>query len=208
MSEITPLRAKDGPLVWIARLKEGTGLDVQTDMIIEIAVIITNGNLDPVDEGIEYVIKTDKDVLDRMGEWCTKQHGESGLTAACLASPYTYEQVSAEILAYVKKWIPDERTGILAGSSVHADKRFLAKGMPELDQYLHYRIVDVSSIKELAKRWYPGDVARRGEKEKERFISHRALDDIKASINELKTYRRDIFLSREEYIAKHKVEES
>ncbi|KAJ9094317.1 hypothetical protein QFC19_008002 [Naganishia cerealis] len=193
-----------------------TGLDEETDVIIEIAVIITNGNLEPVDDGIEYVIKTDKEVLDkyvgsffmplhheadsnrRMGEWCTKQHGESGLTASCIASPYTYQQVSDEILAYVKKWVPDERVGILAGSSVHADKRFLAKGMPELDAHLHYRIVgtfvpcsighvsrldwsithfllslDVSSIKELAKRWYPGDVARRAEKNKERFISHR-----------------------------------
>lgn len=101
-----------------------TGLDIQNDRIIEIAVIVTDGHLNPVDEGVSWVIQTPKEVLDAMGEWCTEQHGKSGLTAACIESPHTYEQVTANVLAYIKKWIPERGAGLLAGSSVHADMRF------------------------------------------------------------------------------------
>ncbi|KAF4621339.1 hypothetical protein D9613_000840 [Agrocybe pediades] len=177
----------DGPLVWIDC--EMTGLDYKKDKIIEIAVLITNGTLDLVDEGIEYVIKTDKKYLDGMDEWCTEQHGRSGLTQSCLESPYTHEFVSEKVLEYIKKWIPQERIGVLAGSSVYADRMFLAEGMPQVTDWLHYRIVDVSSIKELSRRWY----GRRGIPPKSES-NHRALDDIKGSIQELKWYRENIFV--------------
>ncbi|KAJ9092685.1 hypothetical protein QFC21_006752 [Naganishia friedmannii] len=153
-------------------------LDEETDIIIEIAVIITNGNLEPVDEGIEYVIKTDKAVLDKYVDSVSRWH--------------------TVMLKSITEW----------ENGAPSSMGFLAKGMPELDAHLHYRIVDVSSIKELTKRWYPGDVARRAEKNKERFISHRALDDIRASIRELETYRRDIFVSREDYVKTHNIKKS
>ncbi|EEB96800.1 hypothetical protein MPER_03997, partial [Moniliophthora perniciosa FA553] len=144
------LTLADGPMVWIDC--EMTGLDPETDKIMEIAVLITNGNLELVDEGIEYIVKLDRKQLDRMGEWCTKQHGESGLTKACLSSPFTKDYVSEEVLAYIKKWIPVQRTGVLAGNSIHMDRMFLAKEMPEITDWLHYRLIDVSSLKELTNR--------------------------------------------------------
>ncbi|GLB37755.1 putative ribonuclease H-like protein [Lyophyllum shimeji] len=183
-----PLDFNAGPLVWVDC--EMTGLDPRTDKILEIAVLITNGNLELVDEGLQFVIRTDKAILDRMGEWCTKQHGQSGLTQACLNSPYSREYVSNAVLAYIKKWIPEQRVGVLAGNSVHADRSFLAVEMPEVIDWLHYRIVDVSSIKELSRRWYPQlPVPRLSEN------THRALDDIRGSIKELQWYRDNIFVS-------------
>ncbi|ESK93647.1 rna exonuclease rex2 [Moniliophthora roreri MCA 2997] len=183
------LTLADGPMVWIDC--EMTGLDPETDKIMEIAVLITNGNLELVDEGIEYIVKLDREQLDRMGEWCTKQHGESGLTKACLSSPFTKDYVSKEVLAYIKKWIPVQRAGVLAGNSIHMDRMFLAKEMPEVTDWLHYRLIDVSSVKELANRWYP-DSSQRYTYPKDN--SHRALSDIKCSIEELKWYRKHIFV--------------
>ncbi|KAJ3575059.1 hypothetical protein NP233_g1350 [Leucocoprinus birnbaumii] len=152
---VRPLGFYAGPLVWIDC--EMTGLSPRKDKIMEIAVLITNGNLELVDEGIQYIIKTEKEVLDGMDEWCTNQHGQSGLTKACLESEYTREYVSSEVLKYIKKWIPDPRAGVLAGSSVHADRAFLVEEMPEVIEHLHYRIVgtlaqvvpekDVSKVK-------------------------------------------------------------
>ncbi|KAF9788476.1 oligoribonuclease [Thelephora terrestris] len=175
------------PLVWIDC--EMTGLDLSKDRILEIAVIITDGNLNPVDDGIEYIIKTDKDALDSMGDWCRRQHGESGLTEACLKSPHVHDTVRQAILDYIKKWVPRQRAAVLAGSSVHADRVFLAQEMPEVLDWLHYRIVDVSSIKELCRRWYPSQVLQK------KNDDHRALADISASIEELKWYRERIFVS-------------
>ncbi|KAF8967952.1 ribonuclease H-like domain-containing protein [Flammula alnicola] len=186
--DIKPLDFNAGPMVWIDC--EMTGLNPHKDQIIEIAVLITNGNLDIVDEGIEYVIKTDKTYLDGMDAWCTEQHGRSGLTKACLESPHTLEFVSKTVLDYIKKWIPTERIGVLAGNSVHADRMFLAAHMPEVLDWLHYRIVDVSSVKELSRRWY----AQRGIPPKTTETSHRALDDIRGSIKELQWYRENIFV--------------
>ncbi|KAG7531424.1 hypothetical protein FFLO_04345 [Filobasidium floriforme] len=197
-----PLSAADGPLVWIPFIT--LGLDHEKERIIEIAVIITDGELNPVDDGIEYVIRTDKEILDAMGEWCVKTHGESGLTQACIDSPHSYEQVEGYVYEYIKRWVPDVRVGVLAGSSVHADARFLSKGMPRVMQHLHYRIVDVSSIKELARRWYPESLKRaevvhqRGPRS-----AHRALDDIRASIEELKIYRQSVFLTKEEFAVRN-----
>ncbi|KAF8996055.1 ribonuclease H-like domain-containing protein [Cyathus striatus] len=138
-----------GPLVWIDC--EMTGLDPKKDKIIEIAVIITDGNLEQVDEGIEYIVNTEKDCsMDRMDAWCTKQHGKSGLTKACLESSHTREFVSNKVLEYVKKWIPKQRVGVLAGNSVHADKSFLVEEMPELTDWLHYRIVGALDMHQVA----------------------------------------------------------
>ncbi|KAH9050946.1 oligoribonuclease [Lactarius deliciosus] len=197
----------DGPLVWIDC--EMTGLDYKTDRILEIAVLITNGNLEVVDDGLEFIIRTEKSVLDNMNEWCINQHGASGLTAACLESKHTTESVQDEVLNYIKKWVPQQRVAILAGNSVHADRVFLAKDMPKILDWLHYRIVgmrdwgDVGETRlmgpsqELFRRWYPrrplpDTVFRRESK-------HRALDDIRGSLEELKWYRDNIFVTPEEY---------
>ncbi|KAG8717969.1 hypothetical protein FRC08_006212 [Ceratobasidium sp. 394] len=182
-----------------------TGLDSTSDRIIEIAVLITNGNLDLVDEaGCHYVVKTKKEVLDNMGEWCTTQHGKSGLTSQAINSPHAPQEVAAHVLAYIKRWVPEPRTGMLAGNSVHADATFLRAKGPDSDEksargvwnaiidHLHYRIVDVSTVKELCRRWYP-DEARRYREESPKESSHRALDDIRGSIAELKFYRNAIF---------------
>jgi len=184
-----PPDAVIGPLVWVDC--EMTGLNPEKDKILEIAVLITNGNLETVDKGIEYVIRTEKYVLDQMDEWCTTQHGKSGLTESCLASPYTREYVSQAVLAYVKRWVPNPRTAVLAGNSVHADRSFLVKEMPELVDWLHYRLVDVSSIKELAFRWYKDASQKPGRLYES---DHRALSDIQGSITELKWYRDNLFV--------------
>ncbi|KII95701.1 hypothetical protein PLICRDRAFT_34642 [Plicaturopsis crispa FD-325 SS-3] len=189
MAAPRPLNFYAGPLVWVDC--EMTGLNPRKDKILEIAVLITNGNLELVDEGIEFVIRTDKSALDGMDQWCTNQHGRSGLTQACLDSPYTTSYVSQAVLAYIKKWIPDQRVGVLAGNSVHADRSFLQEEMPEVIDWLHYRIVDVSSIKELCRRWYP---MRLPPRENGVESSHRALDDIQGSIRELQWYRDNIFI--------------
>lgn len=171
-----------------------TGLNPRKDKILEIAVLITNGNLELVDGGIQYTIKTEKNVLDGMDEWCTNQHGQSGLTKACLESKDTREYVTSEIFKYIKKWIPQPRNGVLAGSSVHADRAFLVEEMPEVIEHLHYRIVDVSTIKELARRWFPTKCYQKSNE-----ASHRALDDIRGSIQELRWYRENLFISPEGY---------
>ncbi|EIW80691.1 ribonuclease H-like protein [Coniophora puteana RWD-64-598 SS2] len=182
-----PLDYNAGPMVWIDC--EMTGLNPPKDKILEIAVIITNGQLQPVDEGIRYAVRTDKKVLDGMDEWCTNQHGKSGLTAECLTAPHTLSEVEKMVLAYIKKWVPQQRTALLAGNSVHADRSFMVHEMPKVIDWLHYRIVDVSSVKELARRWYPDNPVP-----KELFGgNHRALDDIQGSIIELQWYRDNIF---------------
>ncbi|TFY70421.1 hypothetical protein EVG20_g2582 [Dentipellis fragilis] len=190
MASAKPMAFSDGPLVWIDC--EMTGLDLRKDKIIEVAVLITNGNLDVVDEGIEYVVRTDKADLDAMDEWCTKQHGSSGLTEHCLNSPCSMSTVQDAVMQYIKKWVPEQRTAVLAGNSVHADKAFLAKDMPAVVDWLHYRIVDVSSIKELHRRWYPNHPYPKTQES-----SHRALDDIRGSIRELQWYRDNIFVPPE-----------
>lgn len=189
MSPKAPLDFSSGPMVWIDC--EMTGLDPRKDKILEIAVLITNGNLELVDEqGIQFVIKTDKAVLNSMDEWCKTQHGKSGLTQACMTSPHTREYVSKAILEYIKKWVPKKRTAVLAGNSVHADRSFLVEEMPEVIDWLHYRIVDVSSIKELCRRWYPDNQVPKDAS----AGRHRAYDDIMDSIQELSWYRQNIFV--------------
>ncbi|KAG1794369.1 ribonuclease H-like domain-containing protein [Suillus plorans] len=197
MSSQTPLDFSSGPMVWIDC--EMTGLDPRRDKILEIAVLITNGNLELVDEqGIQFVIRTDEAVLNSMDEWCRIQHGkalneiiiQSGLTQACMTSPHTREHVSKAVLEYIKKWVPQRRTAVLAGNSIHADRSFLVEEMPEVIDWLHYRIVGESSIYELCRRWYPENQVPKDPL----AGKHRASDDIMDSIQELSWYRQNIFV--------------
>lgn len=187
MQTLGPMNFSAGPIVWVDC--EMSGLNPRKDRLLEIAILITNGNMELVDEGIEFVIKTDRSVLENMDEWCKTHHGQSGLTRACLSSPYSKDDVSMAILQYIRKWIPEPRTAVLAGNSVHVDRSFLIEELPEVVDWLHYRIIDVSTIKELCRRWYP----RLEVPKAHSGGSHRALDDIQGSIRELTWYRENIF---------------
>lgn len=175
-----------------------TGLHISSgDRLLEVACIITDGQLNPVDEGVSYVITQTKEVMDNMNEWCINQHALTGLTSACLNpnQSYPHASVRAALLAYIRDRVPTPNSACLAGNTVHADKRFLEEEMPEVVKHLHYRIVDVSSIKECVKRWYGEGGMWKGEgREGEgRKGDHRALNDIKASIAELGWYREKYF---------------
>ncbi|PKK79830.1 Rexo2 protein [Rhizophagus irregularis] len=190
------------PLVWIDC--EMTGLDIKNDHIIEVAVLITDGDLNIIAEGPDFVIHQSKEVMDGMGDWCKKHHGESGLTSAVLDSNITTSEASNQIIEFLKKHIPKSKVAPLAGNSVHSDKVFLQKEMPEVIDYLHYRIVDVSTVKELCRRWYPSIFQNAPQKK----LSHRSLDDIEESINELKYYRQNIFIVNEDTTNKKRKENS
>lgn len=173
------------PLVWIDC--EMTGLNVQTDHIIEICCIITDSNLNIVDpEGYESTVYVPKKVLDNMNEWCVNQHGQSGLTAKVLAHPeQTLAKVEAELLDYIQSWIPEPRTSLLAGNSVHMDKFFMMKEFPSVIEHLHYRLVDVSTIMEVGFRHNPQLMKMFPKKQG----NHTAKLDILESINQLRWYR-------------------
>lgn len=175
--EVSPQR-----LVWIDL--EMTGLSVESDEIVEIAAIVTEADLTEVDAGISLVIKPGQNSLDNMDDFVTNMHTESGLIAE-IPNGITAQEAEAQILEYIKKYIPEARKGHLAGSSVYVDRGFLAKYMPLIDEHLHYRLIDVSSIKELARRWYPKVYFNSPEK----TGNHRALADIRESIAELRYYR-------------------
>ncbi|CAJ2513120.1 Uu.00g012390.m01.CDS01 [Anthostomella pinea] len=176
-------------LVWIDC--EMTGLDVDREEIIEIFCIITTGTLDVVDkDGWGTVVHQSKERMDMMDEWCTRTHEKSGLTAAVLASKVTHEQAADELLAYIKKHIP-ERGAILAGNSVHADRAFLRKEpYKKVVDYLHHRILDVSSIKEAARRWCPKKIIHNAPHKQG---LHQAKEDILESIAEARYYKEVIF---------------
>ena len=178
------------PLVFIDC--EMTGLDPEKETIMSIACFITDSQLELQDEqGWESIIHHDKATLDRMDEWCTKTHGESGLTAACIASTTTKEQAAEGLLEYVKKYVPDGRRGLLAGNSVHCDKAFLSKPpYNRITDYLSYRILDVSSLKEAVRRWAPEEVLLGVPSKK---LLHQAREDILESIEEAKYYRENCF---------------
>ncbi len=171
-------------LVWMDL--EMTGLDPEVDAILEMATIVTDKDLNTLAEGPNLTIRHDKQVLDTMNEWCKKQHTASGLSGRVLASRITLARAEAETLALIRLYA-NARTVPLCGNSIHQDRRFLVRYMPELEAYLHYRMVDVSTIKELTKRWYPGfkPPVKQG--------LHLAMDDVRESITELRYYRKHIF---------------
>lgn len=172
----------NGRLVWIDC--EMTGLDPRRDQIVEIACIVTEADLTEIDEGVSIVIRPDDAPLAAMDEVVVKMHNDSGLIHE-IPSGTTLADAQARVLEYVRKHVPEARKAPLAGSSVYVDRMFLANYMPELDTHLHYRLVDVSSIKELTKRWYPKAYFNTPEK----TGNHRALADIRESIAELRYYR-------------------
>ena len=174
------------PLVWIDW--EMTGLELSTDALIEVAVVVTDYELKPLAEGIDVLIRPPADALERMGDYVRNMHTSSGLLTE-LEGGLTMEAARKTVLDYVTSLVPEPRTAQLAGNSVGTDKAFLARDMPELIEHLHYRIVDVSSLKELAKRWYPRTFFHAPKK----AGGHRALADILESIDELRYYRAVLF---------------
>ncbi|SCU83433.1 LADA_0C11430g1_1 [Lachancea dasiensis] len=181
------------PIVWVDC--EMTGLDHTKDKIIEICCIITDGDLNIVDEaGYESVVHCDKSILDGMDDWCVEHHGSSGLTQKVLESSKSTEQVEDELLAYVKRLIPDKRKGVLAGNSVHMDRIFMLREFPRVISHLFYRIIDVSSIMEVSFRHNP-DLASVFPRKKG---AHTARSDILESIAQLKWYREHYLKSAQE----------
>ncbi len=174
-------------LVWIDC--EMTGLNLTTDALVEIACIVTDSELKPVDEGIDVLIKPPAEALDTMPEVVREMHTNSGLLAE-LAGGLTLAEAQELVLSYVRQHVPESRKVPLCGNSIATDRAFLARDMPELDAFLHYRMVDVSSIKELARRWYPRVYFASPEK----HGGHRALADIRESIRELQYYREAVFV--------------
>lgn len=186
---LAKMRSND-PLVFIDC--EMTGLDPEKESIMSIACFITDAQLKLQDEqGWESIIHHDKSTLDRMDEWCTKTHGASGLTAACMESTTTKEQAAEGLLEYVKKYVPAGRRGLLAGNSIHCDRAFLSQPpYNRITDYLSYRILDVSSLKEAAKRWAPDQILLGLPSKK---LLHQAREDILESIEEAKYYREKCF---------------
>jgi oligoribonuclease len=174
-------------LVWIDC--EMTGLNLTTDALVEIACIVTDSELKPVDEGIDVLIKPPAEALDTMPEVVREMHTNSGLLAE-LAGGLTLAEAQELVLSYVRQHVPESRKVPLCGNSIATDRAFLARDMPELDAFLHYRMVDVSSIKELARRWYPRVYFASPDK----HGGHRALADIRESIRELQYYREAVFV--------------
>ena len=174
-------------LVWIDC--EMTGLDLARDALIEIACIVTDGQLVPVDDGVDVVIKPPAEALDHMAEVVRDMHTASGLLTE-LSAGVTLAEAQEQILAYVRAHVHESRKVPLCGNSIATDRTFIARDMPDLDAFLHYRMVDVSSIKELARRWYPRAYFASPEK----HGGHRALADIRDSIRELRYYREAVFV--------------
>ena len=168
---------------------EMTGLDPRRDRVVEIATLVTDDGLDVIAEGPDLVIATPPEALAAMDEVVRQMHTRSGLLDAISASTISLEQAAQETLAFIRQHVPEARKVPLCGNSIGTARRFLAAYMPEIEDYLHYRSIDVSTIKELAKRWYPDALAAAPRK----LGAHRALDDIKESVEELRYWRSAIF---------------
>ena len=174
-----------GNLIWIDL--EMTGLNTESDTIIEIATIVTDRQLSELAEGPDLAIGQDQAVMDAMDDWNTRHHGDSGLTERVLRSAVTPRQAELQTLEFLSQWV-DAGVSPMCGNSICQDRRFLAREMPELERYFHYRPLDVSTLKILAQQWVP-EVANGFSKES----SHRALSDIRDSIAELVWYREHLF---------------
>jgi oligoribonuclease len=175
-------------LVWIDC--EMTGLDLGSDLLVEVAALVTDSELNVLGEGVDVVIGATQEQLSRMPEVVRDMHASSGLTQEVLASAVTLQEAEQRVLAYVKEWVPEPKKAPLCGNSIGTDRGFLSRDMAELDEWLHYRMVDVSSVKELARRWYPRvyfNAPKKGG-------GHRALADILESVQELKYYRAAVFV--------------
>jgi oligoribonuclease len=175
-------------LVWIDC--EMTGLDLGSDLLIEVAALVTDSELNVLGEGVDIVIGATAEQLERMPDVVREMHASSGLTDEVLASSVTVREAEEKVLAYLKEWIAEPRKAPLCGNSIGTDRGFLTRDMTELDAFLHYRMVDVSSVKELARRWYPRAYFNSPQK----AGGHRALADIHESVQELKYYRSTIFV--------------
>ncbi len=176
-------------LVWMDL--EMTGLDHTSDVIVEIATIVTDDELTIIAEGPDLVVHQSDDVLARMDPFVVDMHTKSGLLDQIKASEITLEAAGAATLDFIKQHVPEAATVPLCGNSIGTDRRFLAAYLPDIEDYLHYRSIDVSSVKELVKRWYPGIDADRPRG----HGSHRALDDIRESIREMAYYREHVFVT-------------
>ncbi len=170
-----------------------TGLDHTSDVIVEVATLVTDDDLNIVAEGPDLVVHQPDEVLARMDPFVVEMHTRSGLLAAIKASTTTLAEAGAATLAFIKEHVPEERSVPLCGNSIGTDRRFLATYLPEIEEYLHYRSIDVSSVKELVKRWYPSIDNGRPHKPG----THRALDDIRQSVAELQYYRERVFVPAE-----------
>ncbi|MDH6678486.1 oligoribonuclease [Rhodococcus sp. LBL1] len=168
-----------------------TGLRLGSDKLIEIAALVTDSDLNILGDGVDIVIHADDDALASMPDVVTEMHARSGLTEEVRASAVTVAEAEQMVLAYIREHVPVAGTVPLAGNSIATDRGFIARDMPELDAHLHYRMIDVSSIKELCRRWYPRIYFGQPEK----GLAHRALADIKESIRELQYYRRTAFVA-------------
>jgi len=175
-------------MVWMDL--EMTGLDHTSDVIVEIATLITDDDLEIIAEGPDLVVCTDEADLAKMDPFVVAMHTKSGLLEQISASTVTLEEAGEQTLAFIREHVPDARTVPLCGNSIGTDRRFLAAYLPEIEDYLHYRSIDVSSVKELVKRWYPDLDANRPRGQG----SHRALDDIRESVKELAYYREHVFV--------------
>ena len=175
-------------LVWIDC--EMTGLDLGSDRLIEIAALVTDSDLNVLGKGIDVVIHTDDDALNGMVEVVARMHSRSGLTEEVRASTIDLATAEEMVLDYIRSQVTTAKTAPLAGNSIATDRGFIARDMPKLDEYLHYRMIDVSSIKELCRRWYPKIYFGQPEK----GLAHRALADIEESIRELRYYRSTAFV--------------
>lgn len=174
-------------IVWIDC--EMTGLDLLADALVEVAALVTDSELNILGDGVDLVIKPPAAAVEQMVDFVRDMHTSSGLITE-LDAGVTIEEAQEAVMAYVREWVSEPRKAPLAGNSVATDRGFLARDMPELEQYLHYRIIDVSSVKELARRWYPRVYFASPEKNG----GHRALADIRESIEELKYYREALFV--------------
>lgn len=175
-------------LVWIDC--EMTGLDTGSDLLIEVAALVTDSDLNVLGDGVDVVIGATREELERMPDVVRDMHASSGLTDAVLASTVTVAEAEQQVLAYIREHVKEPRKAPLCGNSIATDRGFLTRDMKELDEFLHYRMVDVSSVKELARRWYPRAYFNAPKK----GGGHRALADILESVEELRYYRSTVFV--------------
>jgi oligoribonuclease len=187
VAETVNERALTDRIVWIDC--EMTGLDLGADALIEVAALVTDYELVQLGDGVDLIIKPPAEALEQMGDFVREMHTNSGLLAE-LEQGISMADAEAQVLDYVREWVTEPGKAVLGGNTVATDRGFLARDMPELESYLHYRIIDVSSIKELARRWYPRAYFAAPRK----AGGHRALADIRESIAELRYYREAVFV--------------